>query len=112
MHASPRDREPSRIPAKKLSRLLGKSRRSRKLVRKYIRKKVPRSSHIFRLLDASSHERHRLLNINQIRYLLLTGWKYKHKGGSRWCISTNKGFKKRKSCKTKIVIDSATGCKM
>ena len=42
----PRDREPSRVPVKQLTRLLHKSRKIRKLVRKYIAKNVPKSSRI------------------------------------------------------------------
>ena len=67
-HVGRRDREPSRIPAKKLSRLLKKNRKLRKLVRKHIRKNVPRTSRIHRLLCASSRERKRLLS-DQVRYL-------------------------------------------
>ena len=47
-HVARREREPSRIPAKKLSRLLQKSRKLRKLVRKHIKNNVPRSSRIHR----------------------------------------------------------------
>ena len=48
-----RDREPSRIPLKQLSRALHKSRHFRKLVRKYIKKNVPKSSamHLFTKLS-------------------------------------------------------------
>ena len=48
-----RDREPSRIPVKQLSRALHKSRHFRKLVRKYILKNVPKSSamHLFTKLS-------------------------------------------------------------
>ena len=45
-HVARRDREPSRIPAKKLSRLLNKRRKLRKRIRKHIKRNVPRSSHI------------------------------------------------------------------
>ena len=65
---SKRGRAPSRIPVKKISRLLDKSRKVRKLVRKYIKKDVPRSSHIHRLLHAFSHERKKLL-IDRVIYL-------------------------------------------
>ena len=61
-HVGRRHREPSRIPCKKLSRLLTKIRKIRKLVRKHIKKNVPRSSHIHRLMYAFSCERKRLLN--------------------------------------------------
>ena len=67
-HVGRRDREPSRILAKKLSRLLNKNRKLRKLVRKHIKLNVPRSSRIHRLLYAFSHERKKLLN-DQVRYL-------------------------------------------
>ena len=67
-HVGRRDREPSRIPGKKLSRLLKKNRNIRKLVRKYIKKNVPRSSHIHRLVYAFTHERKRLMS-DQVRYL-------------------------------------------
>ena len=44
-----RDRDPSRIPVKQLSRDLHKSRHMRKLVRKYVKKNIPKSSvmHLF-----------------------------------------------------------------
>ena len=61
-HDSRRDRAPSKIPAKRLSRILRKSRSVRRFVRKYIRKEIPRSSHVHRLLYASGHERKRLLS--------------------------------------------------
>ena len=67
-HVGRRDREPSRILAKKLSRLLNKNRKLRKLVRNHIKLNVPRSSRIHRLLYAFSHERKKLLN-DQVRYL-------------------------------------------
>jgi len=44
--AIPRDREPSRIPVNKLTRIMNKSRIIRREVRKYIAKHVPRSSKI------------------------------------------------------------------
>ena len=59
-HVVRREREPSRIPAKKLSSLFKKSRKLRKLVRKYIKKNVPRSSRIHRFTYAFSHERKKL----------------------------------------------------
>ena len=59
-HVARRDREPSRIPAKKLSRLLQKSRKLRKIVRKHIKKNVPRSSRIHRFTYALSRERKKL----------------------------------------------------
>ena len=48
-----RDREPSRIPVKQLSRALHKSRPYRKLVRKYIKKNIPKFSamHLFTKLS-------------------------------------------------------------
>ncbi|XP_028394406.1 uncharacterized protein LOC114518585 [Dendronephthya gigantea] len=57
-----RDRAPSRIPAKRFSRILCKSRSVRRLMRRYIKKEIPRSSHVHRILHASSHERKRLLS--------------------------------------------------
>ena len=63
-----RDRAPSRIPAKRLSRVLCKSRSVRRFMRKYIKKEIPRSSHVHRLLYASSHERKRLLS-DRVMYL-------------------------------------------
>lgn len=41
-----RDREPSRIPIKQLTRVMNKSRKVRKVIRKYIAKNVPMSSKI------------------------------------------------------------------
>ena len=66
-HVGRRDRERSRIPAKK-SRLWNKRRKLRKQIRKHIKSNVPRSSHIHRLLCAFSHERKKLLSY-QVRYL-------------------------------------------
>ena len=45
-HTVRRDREPSRIPVKRLTRVLQKSRKIRRLVKKHITKNVPRSSGI------------------------------------------------------------------
>ena len=44
-----RDREPSRIPKKRITRILKKSRKVRRLLRTYIRKSIPKSSrmHLF-----------------------------------------------------------------
>ena len=67
-HLCRRDREPSRIPGKRLSHLLKKSRKLRKLVRKHIKRNVPRSSRIHCFVYAFSRERKRLLN-DQVRYL-------------------------------------------
>ena len=39
-----RDREPSRIPKKRITRILKKSRKVRRLLRTYIRKSIPKSS--------------------------------------------------------------------
>ena len=43
------DREPSRIPKKRITRILQKSRKVRRLLRTYIRKSIPKSSrmHLF-----------------------------------------------------------------
>ena len=65
---SRRDRAPSRIPAKRISRVLCKTRSVRRLVRRYIKKEIPRSSHVHRLLCASSHERKQLLS-DRVMYL-------------------------------------------
>ena len=45
-HTVRHDREPSRIPVKRLTRVLQKSRKIRRLVKKHIIKNVPRSSGI------------------------------------------------------------------
>ena len=44
-----RDREPSRIPKKRITRILKKSRKVRRLLRTYIRKSIPKASrmHLF-----------------------------------------------------------------
>ena len=44
-----RDREPSRIPKRRVTRILKKSRKVRRLLRTYIRKSIPKSSrmHLF-----------------------------------------------------------------
>ena len=77
-HVGQRDQEPSRIPAKKISRLLKKSRNLCALVRKHLKKNVPRSSRIHRLVYAFSRERKKLLS-GQVRYLYLTQVKNKSK---------------------------------
>ena len=43
------DREPSRIPKKRITRILQKSRKVRRLLRTYIRKSIPKSfrMHLF-----------------------------------------------------------------
>ena len=50
-HVGRRDREPSRIPAKKISRFLRKNKKIRKQVRKHIKRNVPKSSRIHRLFS-------------------------------------------------------------
>ena len=50
------------------SRLLNKRRKLGKQIRRHIKRNVPRSSHIHRLVYAFSHEREKLLS-NQVRYL-------------------------------------------
>ena len=57
-YAIRRDREPSRIPVKQLARALQKTRKTRRLVRKYIKKNVPTSSriHLFTKRRAFSRE--------------------------------------------------------
>ena len=46
-----RNREPSRIPHKKISSILHKSRNVRRLLRTYITKNIPRSSHMHMLIN-------------------------------------------------------------
>ena len=57
-----RDREPSRIPAKKICRLLTKSRKLRKAFRKKIKRDIPDSSCVHRYTQAFSHEYQRVLS--------------------------------------------------
>ena len=59
-----RDRAPSRVPAKKICRLLTKSRKLRRAVRKEIKRNVPASSCIHRYAQASSHEYQRVVSNN------------------------------------------------
>ncbi len=59
-----RDRAPSRIPAKKICRLLTKSRKLTRAVRKEIKRNVPASSCIHRYTQASSHEYQRVVSNN------------------------------------------------
>ena len=89
-----REREPSRIPTKKLGRLMRKSKMLRKLVRKHIRRNVPRSSRIFRLLYASSRERLRMLN-DQVRYVATPT------GRRKQCLRCFKNTRKHKLCNTR-----------
>lgn len=46
-----RDREPSRIPHKKISSILQKSKNVRRLLRTYIKKNIPRSSHMHMFIN-------------------------------------------------------------
>ena len=62
-----RDRVPSRIGAKKLCRLLRKSRKLTMLFRRHIRNNIPKSSRIFRLLNPPCLERKRLQS-DRVRY--------------------------------------------
>ena len=66
-----RDREPSRIPVKQLIRALGKKRSVRRLVRRCIKKNVPRSSHvhsiILRRFDLESKAMY--MYSDQVRYM-------------------------------------------
>ena len=57
-----REREPSRIPGKKICRLLTKSRKFRKAFRKKIKRNIPDSSCVYRYTQAFSHECQRVLN--------------------------------------------------
>ncbi len=59
-----RDRAPSRVPAKKICRLLTKSRKLRRTVRKEIKRNVPASSCIHRYTQTSSHEFQRVFSNN------------------------------------------------
>ncbi len=54
-HLRHRDREPSRIQAKWLTRKFGKSRLSRKCLRHKIKRSVLRSSHLHYILDNLMH---------------------------------------------------------
>lgn len=60
-----RNREPSRIPVKRLSQGLHKSRYIRKFVQKYVKKNIPNSSamHLFTSLS----ELHRMLHYIYVR---------------------------------------------
>ena len=120
-HVRSRDREPSRIPAKKICRLLKKSRKLRKLVRRHIRRNVPRSSHIFRLFKASSCERQRLLNHqvrNAINIYNYTNTTSRHSNltpkPKRWLkpfhFKSFKNNKKRKLCKTHKSLNHLSNC--
>ena len=68
-HVAQREREPSRIPAKELSRLFKKYRKLRKLIRKHIKNNVPRSSRIHCFACAFSDERKKLLS-GRVTFLL------------------------------------------
>ena len=57
-----RDREPSRIPAKKICRLLTKSRKLKKAFRKNVKRNIPDSSRVYRYTQAFSHECQRVLS--------------------------------------------------
>ena len=57
-----RGREPSRIPAKKVCRVLTKSRKLRKSFRKKIKRDIPDSSCVYHYTQAFSHECQRVLN--------------------------------------------------
>ena len=57
-----REREPSRIPAKKICCLLTKSRKLRKAFRRKVKRDIPDSSCIYRYTQAFSHECQRVLS--------------------------------------------------
>ena len=101
-HIGRRDRSPSRIPAKKLSRVLNKSRKLRRIVRKYIRRNIPKSSHIHRLLYAFTHERKRLLK-DQPSYLreFFRKTKRKHLYSSENVTTSKMLLRSKCSCSTK-----------
>ncbi len=61
-HRRHREREPSRISAKKLCRLFTKSRKLRKVIRNQIKRNIPTSSHIHRYTQAFTHERQRIIS--------------------------------------------------
>jgi len=46
IHCHTFDREPSRLPVKRINRLLNKSRKTRRIIRKHIAKEFPKSSRI------------------------------------------------------------------
>ena len=57
-----REREPSRIPAKKICRVLTKSRKLRKAFQKKIKKNIPNSSCVYRYTQAFSQECQKVLS--------------------------------------------------
>ena len=61
-HQHKREREPRRIPAKKICCLLTKSRKMRKAFRKKIKRDIPDSSCIYCYTQAFSHECQRVLS--------------------------------------------------
>ena len=76
-HRHRREREPSRIPAKRICRLLTKSRKLRKASRKKIKKDIPDSSCVYRYTQAFSHECQRVLSFKCFDQFIKTklNWK-------------------------------------
>ena len=50
-HVKSRDREPSRIPVKKLVHLMSKNRKSRRVIKRFIKQSIPKSSCFHNLLS-------------------------------------------------------------
>ena len=112
-HVAQCEREPSRIAAKKLCRLLQKSRQLRKLVRKQIKNNVPRSSRIHCFAYAFSRERKKLLS-GQVTFLLQitkkakrlqvdSRWRRKQTAASQTSVFHFKSSKKRCKSSTKVL---------
>ena len=70
------DREPSRIPKKRIPRILKKSRKVRRLLRTYIRKSIPKSSWMH-LFTNKTHEKN-ICTWNQM-------WKLRNNEVSLFC---------------------------
>ena len=92
-----RDREPSRIPVKQLSRALHKSRHFRKFVRKYIKKNVPKSSAMHLFTKLSVH--YRKLDYMFVR---LRSAVKKRSMKRKWCTAHQR--KKPKSCGRRVKV--------
>ena len=87
-----RDREPSRIPVKKITNIPNKSRNIRCLLRSYIRREVPRSSQVHKYVTTN--------NINSRFTIAHRKSKLKNEN-MRWVFG-NRRYEKSLKCKMKL----------
>ena len=86
------DREPSRIPVKRITRILNKSRKIRCLLRSYIKREVPHSSQMHKYVSK---------NNNSFRTSIAHCKSTLKNDYLRWIVG-NKRFEKSFKCKMKL----------